>query len=186
VSPDETPSPRDFEQVAEETIHDGRIFRVVKGRFRFADGVEHDREYTRSPGAVGIVAVDDTHVWLVRQPREALGDPDLLEIPAGRLDKDGEPPAQTAARELEEEVGLRASSIEHLKTYASSAGMTDELVHLFLATGLERVEDPADSGEDERIEVEAWPLAELDALVDAVYDAKTLLGLLLLRERLAR
>jgi ADP-ribose pyrophosphatase len=179
-------SDREFTQTAAETVFDGRIFRVERATFRFADGHDATRDIVRSPGAVGIVAVDDTHVWLVRQPREALGDPDFLEIPAGRLDKDGEPPLETARRELDEECGLRAATWAPLRSYHSTAGMTDEEVHLFLATDLERVEDQADSGEDERIAVEAWPLDELDTLLASVTDAKTLIGLLLLRDRRRR
>lgn len=175
---------RDFEQVGAERVLEGRIFDVERGTFRFSDGAVAERDIVRSPGAVGIVAIDDTHVWLVRQPREPIGDPDLLELPAGRLDKEGEPPLETAKRELDEEVGMRAREWEPLHAFHSSAGMTDELVHLFLASGLERVEEQADSGEDERIAVEAWPLDELDTLIGSVTDAKTLIGLLLLTQRL--
>lgn len=178
-------SERRFEPTGREVVFDGRIFTVTRETFRFPDGTTADREIVRSPGAVAVVALtDDGHVVLVRQPREAVGDPDCLELPAGRLDKDGEPPMETAVRELEEECALRAGHVEHLKSYRSSVGMTDEEVHLYLATGLEEVEDPADSGEDERITVERRPVADLDALVHEVSDAKTLLGLLLLRERL--
>ena len=124
-------------------------------------------------------------LYLVRQPREAIGVPDLLEIPAGKLDVDGEPPEETGKRELAEEIGKGADHWEHLKTYWSSAGFTDEQVHVFLATGLHDVDRP-EVDEDERIELVTWPLADLDALIDSVTDAKTLIGLLELRRRRPR
>ena len=102
----------------------------------------------RHPGAVGIVAIDDEHVWLVRQPREAVGDPDVLEIPAGRLDVEGEELVEAARRELAEEIGKAASDWEHLTTYWSSVGNSDEQVHVYLATGLGDAEpDTAAGGE---------------------------------------
>jgi ADP-ribose pyrophosphatase len=176
------PDPRRFERVATETRYDGRIFTVTTETFRYADGEEAERDIVRSAGAVAVVAHDGEHVLLVRQPREALDEADMLELPAGRRDKDGEPPEQTAARELAEEVGRAPGRLEHLMTYASSVGMTDELVELFLATDL--VDADADSGEMERIEVVPWPLADLDGALATTRDAKTIIGLLLLKDRL--
>ena len=173
---------RHFEPLGGETLHEGKIFTVRDERFRFADGDEVQREIVRHGGAVGMVAVDGDEVVLVLQPREAVGDPDSLEVPAGRLDKEGEEPLETARRELAEEVGLEARRWEHLTTYRSSVGFTDEVVHLFLAEDLTEA-PPADSGEDERIEIVRRPLSELDALIDEVTDVKTLVGLLLLQRR---
>jgi 8-oxo-dGTP pyrophosphatase MutT (NUDIX family) len=171
---------RDFERIATETIYDGRIITVVNETFRYADGKTAAREIVRTSGAAAIVAVDDDHVWLVRQPREPVGDPDSLELPAGRIDGDGEDALATARRELAEEIGLTAARWTPLKAYRSSVGFTDEVVHLFLAEDLSDAEGEHDSGEDERIEIVRWPLADLDGAIDAVSDAKTLLGLLLL------
>jgi 8-oxo-dGTP pyrophosphatase MutT (NUDIX family) len=173
---------RGFERIASETRFSGRIITVTDDTFRYADGKVADREIVRTTGAAAIVAVDDEHVWLVRQPREAVDDPDSLELPAGRLDKDGESPEQSAKRELAEEIGLQAERWTFLKAYRSSVGFTDEVVHLFLAEGLSEAPGEHDSGEDERIEIVRWPLADLDGAIDAVSDAKTLLGLLMLRE----
>ena len=103
---------RRFERIGGRVIHEGKIVTLVTDRFRFADGAEVEREIIRHKGAAGIVAHDDTHVWLVRQPREAIGDPDFLEIPAGRLDQEGESPLQAAQRELAEEIGKAASRWE--------------------------------------------------------------------------
>jgi 8-oxo-dGTP pyrophosphatase MutT (NUDIX family) len=104
----------------------------------------------------------------------------VLEIPAGRLDVDGEAPEDAARRELAEELGLAADHWTHTTTYFTSAGFTNEEIHLYLATGLHEVDKPA-VGEDERIEIVKWPLADLDGAIDACIDAKTLIGLLLLR-----
>src|SRR3954471_19267303 len=113
---------RAFERIATETIFDGRIIAVTNDTFRYADGKTAEREIVRTTGAAAIVAVDDEHVWLVRQPREAIGDPDSLEIPAGRLDKEGESPEDSARRELAEEIGLQAARWTSLKAYYSSVG----------------------------------------------------------------
>ena len=165
-----------------ETVYSGRIVEVRVERFRHADGEVVSREVVRHRGAVGVVAHDDEIVWLVRQPREAVGEERLLEIPAGRLDIDGEAPEQTARRELAEEIGRGASSWEPILSYYSSAGFSDECVHLFCATDL--YEASASSGEDERIEVVRWPLSQLQSAIDECRDAKTLIGLMWLVRRL--
>jgi ADP-ribose pyrophosphatase len=174
---------RAFQRIASQTRFAGRIIKVTDDTYRYADGKTADREIVRTTGAVAIVAIDDEHLWLVRQPREAVNDPDSLELPAGRLDQDGETPLQSAQRELAEEIGLQAAGWTFLKAYRSSVGFTDEVVHLFLAEELSAAEGDHDSGEDERIEIVRWPLHDLSGAIDAVSDSKTLIGLLLL-ERL--
>jgi len=171
-----------FEALGGETVYHGRLVDVRIERFRHADGAEVSREIVRHRGAVGIVAHDHEQVWLVRQPREAVDEPDLLEIPAGRLDVDGEQPLQAAKRELAEEVGLGGSSWEPIVVYYTGAGFTDERVHLFCATELHPAH--AHSGEDERIEIVRWPLGELQQAIDECRDAKTLIGLSWLARRL--
>jgi 8-oxo-dGTP pyrophosphatase MutT (NUDIX family) len=171
-----------FEALGGETVYHGRLVDVRIERFRHADGEEVSREVVRHRGAVGIVAHDGEHVWLVRQPREAIGEPTLLEIPAGRLDVDGEQPLQAAQRELAEEIGRGAGSWEPIVAYYTSAGFTDEQVHLFAATELHPAH--ADSGEEERIEIVPWPLYELQSAIAECRDAKTLIGLLWLARRL--
>jgi ADP-ribose pyrophosphatase len=169
------------ERLGGETVYSGRFVDVRVERFRHADGEEVSREIVRHRGAVGIVAHDDERVWLVRQPRETVEE-ELLEIPAGRLDVDGESPLEAAQRELAEEVGLGAERWEPIYSFYTSAGFTDERVHLFHATGLR--EASADSGENERIEIVPWPVATLDEAIAECRDAKTLIGLLWLARRL--
>jgi ADP-ribose pyrophosphatase len=172
---------RGIEKLGGETVYSGRLIDVRIERFRHADGEEVTREVVRHRGAVGILAHDSERVWLVRQPRETVGE-ELLEIPAGRLDVDGEMPLQAAQRELAEEVGLGAESWEPMLSFYTSAGFTDELVHLFHATGLH--EASAESDENERIEIVPWPLEELDRAIASSRDAKTLIALLWLTRRL--
>ena len=170
-----------FERTGSKTVYEGKLATVRMETFRHEDGEEVEREIVHHEGAVAVVAHDGEQLFLVRQPREAVGIPDLLELPAGRLDKAGEAPLASAKRELAEEIGKAAEHWELLSVYYSSAGFTDEEVHVFLATGLSGAS--ADSGEDERIEIVTHPLAELDALIDEIQDAKTLVGLLELRRR---
>ena len=172
-----------FERLEAHTVFEGAIVDVMEGEFRHEDGETVMRQWVAHPGSVAIVAHDGERLWLVRQPREATGDPDLLELPAGKLDEEGESPLECGIRELAEEIGKSAGEWELLKgPYYASVGFTNEKIWIYLATGLDDAEAEAD--ENERIEVEAVPLAELDDLIDRVVDAKTLIGLMLLRTRL--
>jgi 8-oxo-dGTP pyrophosphatase MutT (NUDIX family) len=170
-----------FERVGSEAKYEGKIFSVCEETFRHEDGEESTREIVRHQGAVGVVAHDGERIYLVRQPREAVGAPDLLELPAGKLDVEGEEPLETAKRELAEEIGKAAQRWEHLHTFYTSPGFTDEECHVYLATGLSDAE--AETDEHERIDIEVRPLSELDALIGEVRDSKTLIGLLELRRR---
>ena len=174
-----TAGDRRFEKLDERVIHDGKIIDLVIGRFRHADGEVVEREIVRHQGAVGAVVHDDTHLFLVRQPREAIEDPDFLEIPAGRLDQEGESPLDAMKRELAEEIGKAASDWTPITSYHSSVGCLDEIVHVFHATGLS--DRSAEADHNERIEIVRWPLSDLDGAIAATTDAKTLVGLLWLK-----
>jgi ADP-ribose pyrophosphatase len=178
------PEDRRFERIAREPAWTGRLVHITRDRYRYPDGEEVEREVIHHPGAAGIVAHDDLHVWLVRQPREAVGDPDVLEIPAGKLDVPGEPALACAQRELAEEVGKSAERWAPILSYATSLGVMDEIVHLFHATDLRDAHALAE--ENERIEVVAWPLDDLDGAIAATIDSKTVIGLMWLREHLRR
>ena len=171
----------EFERTGDEVVHEGAIFTVREETFRHEDGEESTREIVRHTGAVGVVCHDGESLWLVRQPREAVGEPDLLELPAGKLDVEGESALQTAKRELAEEIGRAAEHWEAILSYHSSIGYSDECVHLFAATGLSDADVEADPGE--RIEIVAWPRSDLAGALAETTDAKTLLGLGWLRER---
>ena len=173
-----------FERIDERTVFEGAIVDVHEGTFRHEDGEEVTRQWVVHPGSVGIVAHDGERVWLVRQPREVTGDPDLLELPAGKLDEDGESPLDTAQRELAEEIGKGARTWQHLTRFYTSPGFADEECHLFMATDL--FDERGETDENERIEVVEWPLAELDRAIRDCRDSKTLVGLLWLRAFLNR
>ncbi|MBN1527558.1 MAG: NUDIX hydrolase [Thermoleophilaceae bacterium] len=170
----------EFERIGGEVAWEGRLATVRVERFRYEDGEEAEREIVAHPGAVGILAVDGDALILVRQPREAVGEPDLLELPAGKLDE-GEDPLSTAGRELAEEVGKGARRWTPVKSFFTSPGFTDEECHIFLAEDL--YEERAEAEENERIEIVRWPLDRLDEAIDECRDSKTLIGLLWLRAR---
>jgi ADP-ribose pyrophosphatase len=174
-----------FEEVGSETRYEGKFFSVRHGRFRHEDGEVAERELVVHTGAVGVLVLDGDRLWLVRQPREAVGVPDLLEIPAGKLDEEGEDPLATAKRELAEEIGKQAEHWESLGSFFTSPGFTNEEVHLFLATGISDVDERPEVEENERIDVEVRPLSDLDALIAGNRDSKTLIALLKLKERVA-
>jgi 8-oxo-dGTP pyrophosphatase MutT (NUDIX family) len=169
-----------MERIDSKTEYEGRIATVRTDTFRYADGETAEREVVAHPGAVGVLAHDDEVVWLVRQPREAVGDPRLLEVPAGKLDVEGEPALECAQRELAEEVSLAATDWRELKRFYTSPGFAEEEVTLFEATGLSDAGVDADPGE--RIEVVRWPLADLDSAIEECRDSKSLIGLLILRQ----
>jgi len=170
-----------FEQTGSRTVYTGYQATIYRRTFRHEDGEEVVREVVGHPGAVAIVAHDGENLWLVRQPREAVGLPDMLELPAGKCDVAGEPLLETARRELAEEIGKGAAHWEHLISFHGSAGFSDEEVHVYLATGLR--DESAHVEENERIDIVCHPLAELDALFAQTTDAKTLIGLYEFRRR---
>jgi 8-oxo-dGTP pyrophosphatase MutT (NUDIX family) len=169
-----------MERIGTRKTHDGNQISVQVDEFRYADGETAEREVVVHPGAVAVVAHDDRHLYMVRQPREAVGEESLLELPAGKLDVSDELPIDCAKRELVEEVGLKATQWRELKVIYSSPGFTDEKVHIFVAAGLTKV-DPQPT-EGERIEIVEVPLDELDEVIEACSDAKSLVGLLLFRQ----
>lgn len=171
------------EQLSSETVAEGFAVDLTVQRFRRADGTEVERQVVEHPGSVAMLAHDDEAVYLVRQPREAVHEDGLLEIPAGTLDVEGESELDCAKRELSEEAGLRAEHWELMQVLYPSPGYTDERVTIFEATGLSPQPGKADA--DEQIEVVRLPLSEIDAALPDLRDASTLVALLLLRQRAA-
>jgi ADP-ribose pyrophosphatase len=181
------------EQVVDtRLVHHGRYLDVRIDTIQRADGTTGVRDVVKHPGAVAVLALDvDDRLLLVRQWRIPAGRA-MLEIPAGTLDvHDGvtEDPDVAARRELEEETGSRAGSWRRLASFWTAPGFATELMHLYLATGLESVhgDDRLAPDEDERLELSRFTIDEALALVDAgeIVDAKSMLGILWL-ERLRR
>jgi ADP-ribose pyrophosphatase len=165
-----------FERIDSEQIWQGHIGGVRVDTFRYDDGEEAKREIVSHPGAVTILPYDGERIWLVRQPREPVGEQSLLELPAGKLDEEGEEPEQTARRELAEEIGKGARSWKHLVSFYNSPGLLAEENHLFLAEDL--YEESLEADENERIEIVELPVERLDETIPQLRDAKTLIGLL--------
>lgn len=164
--------------LTEDVAWTGRIFNVDRLRVELPDGRVAIRDVVRHPGAVAVVALtEDGRICLVRQYRTALGRV-TVEIPAGKL-APGEDPLECATRELLEETGMSAEKIAFLTTIASSDGFCDELIHIYMATGLEFSRSDPDA--DEFINVDLVPLEELvDAVLDGrIEDAKTVVGALI-------
>ncbi len=173
-----------FEPTGSEVKFKGELFTAGLQRFRHEDGTQVSREKVWHPGAVGILAVDHAHVWLTRQPREAAGLTASLEIPAGKRDVEGEPPLETARRELSEEIGKQAAVWDQLGVFYTSPGFSDERVWWFLARELS--DDPdAEPIADERIDIIPWPLDQIDAAIAECEDSKSLIALLWLAARSA-
>jgi len=177
---DESSGPERIERVGGKLVYSGPIASVRMDRFQYPDGSSSLRQVVVHPGAVAVVAHDERVVFMVRQPREAVGEADLLELPAGKLDVEGESPLECAQRELAEEVGRSAGDWRQLKRFYTSPGFATEEIHLFLATELYEVESEPDA--DERIEVVEIPLDDLDGAIERCSDAKSLVGLLLLKD----
>ncbi|CAN5831803.1 NUDIX hydrolase [soil metagenome] len=160
---------------------------VVRGSFEAPDGTRFERDIVRNQQVVAMVPVhDDATVTLVRQYRGPV-DAELLEIPAGLCDVDGEGPEATAARELREEVGLTADRLEQVATFYPAAGFSDQFVRLYLATGLTQGDDARQGPEEAQMTLHRVHLDEVPAMIaDArLVDAKTIIGLLTVRERWA-
>jgi ADP-ribose pyrophosphatase len=173
----------EIESAGEDIRWEGKLIRAGIERFRHATGDEVTREKVWHPGAVGILAVDASSVWLTRQPREVVHAPRSLEIPAGKLDVPGESPLQTGKRELTEEIGKEASAWEEILVFHTSPGFSDERVWLYLATDLRDAVGGASAEEDERIEIVPWPLDGLQDAISECEDAKSLVALLWLASR---
>ena len=177
-----------FEPQGERTLFVGHMIRLVETTLTVPDGSTVTREIIRHPGAVGIVAVDaQGDVVLERQYRAAL-DANLLEIPAGKRDVDGEPPQVAARRELIEETGLDATSWGELGTFYNSPGFADEHSVLYLAQDLVEVGHDKQGPEEEAMEIVRLPLASTWDLIASgeLVDGKSIIGMLLALHHLER
>jgi len=172
----------DFRRFGEEVRYRGPFLTVVGGTFETPDGERFEREFIRHPGAVAIVPfVDRDTVLLVRQFRAAVG-LDMLEIPAGLLDVDGEAPEVTARRELEEEAGRRVvGDLQPLVEYFPAAGMADHRVLIYVCRESESCDPRPHGPEEGHMTVEAVRLDDTAKLIadGQIVDGKTIVGLLL-------
>jgi 8-oxo-dGTP pyrophosphatase MutT (NUDIX family) len=179
-----------FRHLEDRLVHQGHVWHVAVARYESPEGEVFVRDVVRSPGAVAAVPLvfdpeGNPSVVFVRQYRPPF-DEYVLEIPAGMRDVLDEPTEVTAGRELIEEVGLRAGNLVHLIDFYPSAGMTNSVLYLYLATDLEPVERETHGPEEAHSEVVHLPLATALEMVDRgeIHDAKSVIGLLLVDRRL--
>lgn len=168
-----------FRRLAETEVWRSPLLRVTKGSFASPDGQRFERDVVHHPGAVVVVPMlGGGRVLMVRQYRAAV-DEELLEIPAGKRDVDGEAPEVTAGRELAEEVGRRAGRLDLLARFFNSPGFSDELSWCYLARDLEEVDNDLQGVEESHMGIEEVALADLDQLISsgAIIDAKSIIGL---------
>ncbi len=171
--------------VERNVIFSGQVLRLEYDRIVLQDGAPAHREVIRHNGAVCVIPVtEDEQVYMVRQYRYPYAQM-MLEIPAGKLER-GEDPAPAAARELEEETGMRAERLTYMGDYFGSPAILEERIGMYLAEGLVPTAQHLDA--DEFLTVEKIPLA---TLVDAVLageipDGKTQVAVLRLAELLRR
>jgi ADP-ribose pyrophosphatase len=166
------PSAHQYRVLDKETVYEGRIISLYRERVAMPGGGDSVRDIVRHPGAVAVVALDEQdRVVLVRQYRHAFAE-HLWELPAGLRDADGEPPADTARRELAEEVQLAAARWSLLATNYGSAGFSDEVVLIYLAEELSDAARPEGfvvEHEEADMTVERVPLADA---VQWVFDGR--------------
>ena len=158
--------------VEKHTLYKGFIINLRVDDALLPDGRPCKREMVEHPGGAAVLCVEEGKVLLVRQFRYAYGE-ELLEIPAGKLDK-GEDPVHAAARELEEETGRVAERVEKLFTLYPTPGYTNEKLHVFLAHGVHMGHVNPD--DDEFVSVVRIPLADVSAMIadGRIRDAKTI------------
>ena len=171
----------------EKTIHSqpifkGKVISLKVDDVTLPNGETSKREIVNHPGAVAIIAITgEGKLVVVEQYRKAL-ERSIIEIPAGKLEP-GELPEVTAVRELEEETGYGCNELTYLQSFATSPGFADEIIHLFIARGLYKLENPAAMDEDEFVELMEITVVEGERMVaqQKIFDAKTAFAILWLK-----
>ncbi|MEL3972420.1 NUDIX hydrolase [Rossellomorea oryzaecorticis] len=157
-----------------EMIYQGKIIDLQVDEVELPNGKTSKRELIKHPGAVAVIALTpEGKIVMVEQYRKAL-EKSIIEIPAGKLEP-GEEPIITAARELEEETGYGCEELEHLISFYTSPGFADELVHLYIAKNITRIEEARELDEDEFVDLLEVTVEEALGLLKEkkIYDAKT-------------
>lgn len=165
--------------IQSEQIFKGKVISLKVDDVLLPNGKVSKREIINHPGAVAIIAItNEGKLVLVEQYRKAL-ERSIIEIPAGKLEP-GEEPASTARRELEEETGYGCHELTFLQSFATSPGFADEVIHLFVAKDLYKIEGKAELDEDEFVDLLEVTIEEAEAMVknQQIYDAKTAFAVL--------
>ena len=178
-----------FRHLSEETVYQGYIWSVARAEFEAPDGSTFERDIVRSSGAVAAIPLwyrdGVPMITMVRQYRPPF-DRYVLEIPAGVRDVPDEPTVETARRELIEEIGVHAAVLELLAQFYPSAGMTDSILHVFVATELTAVSRDTHGPEEDDMQIVDMSLDEAVDLVETgiIHDAKSIIGILMVHRRL--
>ena len=164
--------------ISSEMIYEGAILNLRKDKVTVKGGDTSYREIIEHSGGVAVAAVtEDNQMLMVRQYRKS-AEQDVLEVPAGKRETD-EDPMFTAMRELKEETGYSAKKFKHLTSFYPTIGYSEEVIHIYMATGLTAGETQFD--EHEAIDIEQYPVAELKEMVmdGEIIDGKTITAILL-------
>ncbi len=175
-----------FRKLDEREVLRTSLLRVVSTRLESPEGEQFERDVVRHPGAVVVVPLTEARtVLMVRQYRAAI-ETELLELPAGKRDVEGEPTEITAARELAEEVGRHAGRLDLLARFYNSPGFSDEFSWLYLAQELTPAPLDRQGTEERHMTIEEVPLAAVGRMIAAgeIVDAKSIIGLTLTTDRL--
>lgn len=173
--------------ITTKQIFDGRVIKVQVDEVTLPNGKTATRELVKHPGAVAIIPItSEGKIVMVEQFRKPL-EKSIIEIPAGKLEP-GEKPEYTALRELEEETGYGATELDLIQSFATSPGFADEIIHLFAAKNLFKIEQPADLDEDEFVELMEVSIEEAEQLVkeQRIFDAKTILAIMWAKNNLVK
>jgi ADP-ribose pyrophosphatase len=160
--------------IKSDHIFTGKVISLQVDEVELPNGKTSKREIIKHPGAVAILPItDDGKIVMVEQFRKAL-ERTLVEIPAGKLEK-GENPQDCARRELEEETGYVCENLDWLISFYTSPGFADEIVHVYVATGLRKKENAAKLDEDEFVNILELTTSEATKYIleKKIYDAKT-------------
>ena len=171
-------------QVSSESVFDGVLLHVKKDTVELPNGHTATREWIKHPGASAVIPIlPDNNIILVKQYRYPVGKV-TLEIPAGKLDIEGEDPLVCAKRELSEETGFTAGKIYKLTTIATTVGFSNEWIHIYAAEDLKSGKQHPD--EDEFINYLKMPLKEAVKMVEngEIFDAKSVVAILLAAKEL--
>lgn len=161
----------------------GRIITLQVDEVELPNGKTSNREIVKHPGAVAVIAVTkDKKIILVEQFRKAL-ERSIIEIPAGKIEI-GEAPEITALRELEEETGYTTENLQYIQSFATSPGFADEIIHLYFADNIEKMEQPVGLDADEFVELLHVTIPEMEEMVkkQQIYDAKTAFAYIWLKD----
>lgn len=169
--------------VSSEMIYEGAIINLRKDKVTVKNGLSYREIIEHNGGAVLAAITDEGKMVMVRQYRKP-AEKVMFEAPAGKIDK-GEEPYKTAIRELKEETGYTATEVRFMTSFYPSVGYSDEVLYLYLCTGL--VAGDTDLDDNEAIDIEEWDVEDLFSMVmkGQIDDAKTIIAIMMVREEIA-